>query len=369
MTEETRHNIRAIRDLLETAFSVEELRGLFSFAENRDLRPVADQFTPEDSKPAMVRKAVEYCRSRFLLDELLAEVKDANPRAYERFEPELIIAGTEQSGEEEPAAGPTPEILTITSPISLRLVRIPAGEFLMGSVAARDEHAQDDEFPPHSVYVPEFYIGQYPVTNLQYQAFVKATERQAPYGWESGGIPNGKVNHPVADVGWQSALAFCAWLSEETGRPFRLPTEAEWEKAARGTDGRIYPWGDEPPNETLCNYDKKVGDTTLIGRYSPHGDSPYGCADMAGNVSEWCQSLWRFYPYSAGDGREEMEEFGPRILRGGSWYHGLQLLRCAYRASSHTSSWITIPRASRAGSYPDHWIIIPGFRVAMGPLR
>ena len=150
MTEDQRHNIRAIRKLLLAAFDVEELRGLFSFARNHDLHPVAGQFTPEDSKPAMVRKAVGYCQSRFLLDELLAEVKEANPRAYDRFAPELFTTDIAQPPEEE-TAGPVPERLTISSPIYLDLVRVPAGEFLMGSVAARDERAQDDELPPHRV--------------------------------------------------------------------------------------------------------------------------------------------------------------------------------------------------------------------------
>ena len=238
MTEPSqRYNLRTLRELLQTAFSVEDLRGLFSFAMQADLRPVTDQFTPEGSKPAMVRKAVRYCQSRYLLDELVAEIKDANPRAYERFEPGLLTSGVEQPAEET-ATEPTPEILTITSPIYLDLVRIPAGEFLMGSVVARDEHAKEDEFPPHRVRVPEFHIGLYPVTNLQYQAFVKATGSSAPYIWESGEIPLGKGNHPVVGITWMDAVSFCTWLSEETGQPVRLPTEAEWEKAARGTDGQ-----------------------------------------------------------------------------------------------------------------------------------
>jgi formylglycine-generating enzyme required for sulfatase activity len=330
MTEQSQsHNLRAIRDCLVHAFNDEELKELFYFSENSALRNVGNQFLYGESLTAWVQKAVSYCERYDLLDELLAEIKDANPRAYARFEPELLIGGTELPREEE-THPPIPEILTIASPVYLDLVRVPVGEFLMGSVAARDECAQEDELPPHSVRVPEFHIGLYPVTNLQYQAFMKAAEFYAPDTWESDEVPDGKGNHPVTGVGWREAVAFCSWLREGTGQPFRLPTEAEWEKAARGTDGRIYPWGDEPPHESRCNFGDQVGHTTSIGLYSPQGDSPYGCADMAGNVWEWCQSLYKPYPYRASDGREKLGR-GIRVVRGGSWSARSAWIRCACR--------------------------------------
>jgi len=226
---------------------------------------------------------------------------------------------------------PRPDVLTITSPIHLQLARVPAGEFLMGSDPAKDKDARDNEQPQHRVYVAEFYIGKYPVTNVQYAAFVKTAKRKVPKHWKGDRIPLGKEDHPVVHVSWHDAVAFCGWLAQETGEGFRLPTEAEWEKAARGTDGRIYPWGDEQPTAELCNFGNNVGDTTPVGRYSPQGDSPYGCADMAGNVWEWTPSLYRGYLYDPVDGREDLEAEGRRVLRGGAFSSGARLVRCAYR--------------------------------------
>ena len=247
----------------------------------------------------------------------------------------------EKLPKEEPAPQPPPptiekpeqpDVLTITSPIHLELVRVPAGEFLMGSDPAEDEHASDWEQPQHTIDLPEFAIGKYPITNAQYAAFVQANGHRAPKHWEDGEIPSGKKDHPVRYVSWHDAMAFCEWLSQETGKGFVLPSEAEWEKAARGADGRIYPWGDEFPTAELCNFNDNVGDTTPVGNYSPEGDSPYECADMAGNVLEWTRSLWgEDYPYDPGDGREDLEAAGRRVLRGGAFYDFSRYVRCAFR--------------------------------------
>ena len=335
-------DIAQIRQLLLAAFTPEDLH---RFCHDRPtFRPVVNRFGRPYRLDDMADELITYCENYLLFPELLAELQQYNPRQYARF--------IEQKASKDKPPTHTPDLLTISHPFSLLLVRVPAGQFQMGSVMARDNDAQDNELPPHPVHLPEFHIGKYPVTNAQYQAFVLATGHRAPDHWEEGRIPSGKANHPVVYVTWRDAVKFCDWLRAGTGQPFRLPTEAEWEKAARGTDGRIYPWGDDPPDEDLCDFNQHVKDTTPIGRYSPQGDSPYGCADMVGNVWEWCQSLCWLYPYQADDGREDLRDYRHRVLRGGSWKSGAMYMRCAARSPFE----------------PGAMIVSLGFRVARGPL-
>jgi formylglycine-generating enzyme required for sulfatase activity len=146
-----------------------------------------------------------------------------------------------------------------------------------------------------------------------------------PYGRKSD--IDRKQDHPVTCISWRDAQAFCRWAG------VRLPSEAEWEKVARGGDGRIYPWGDEPPTDRLCNFNEKVGDTTPVGSY-PAGASPYGCLDMAGNVWEWTSTLWGWsYPYDPSDGRENLSASDSvfRVMRGGSWYSPASGVGCGVR--------------------------------------
>ncbi len=145
----------------------------------------------------------------------------------------------------------------------------------------------------------EYWIDKTPVTNAEYARFVAITDREPPKHWE-GKEPSEKIaDHPVVNVTWYDAVAYAEWAGK------RLPTEEEWEKAAQGTDGRPYPWGDEEPTPELCNFGRNEGGTTPVGEYSPQGDSPYGCVDMVGNVWEW----------TASDYDEEH-----KVLRGGSWH-------------------------------------------------
>jgi formylglycine-generating enzyme required for sulfatase activity len=226
-------------------------------------------------------------------------------------------------------------------PFEPEMVLIPAGEFLMGSDPQKDKDADGDEQPQHSLYLPDYYLAKTPVTNAQYVAFVEGTGQDTPKHWEGGKPPGGKGDHPVVYVSWHDAVAYCRWLAETTGKPYRLPSEAEWEKGARGTDGRIYPWGDRW-NAKLCNSKEGgPGDTTPVGAY-PDGTSPYGVLDMAGNVWEWTLSLWGKgfmsafgagfkYLYNPNDGREDLESKGPRVLRGGAFNNNQRNVRCACR--------------------------------------
>lgn len=211
----------------------------------------------------------------------------------------------------------------------LEFCYVPAGEFLMGS-AASDREAYDNEKPQHRVYVDAFYLGKYPVTNAQYRVFVQKTGHRQPYRWKDG-FPHNKVNHPVSGVSWSDAVAFCEWAARATGKPIRLLTEAEWEKGARGTDGRIYPWGNtwQP---AYCNTKASgIKDTTPVDRY-PRGHSPYEVYDMIGNVWEWTSTIYQPYPYKADDGREASDKSKWHVFRGGSYLTEKRRARAAYRA-------------------------------------
>ena len=241
---------------------------------------------------------------------------------------------------------------------------MPAGPFLMGSSDA-EPMADADEKPQHGLILPAFRIGRYAVTNGLYRRFVEATGR----GWRSfeADRPE-RATCPAVYVSWHDARAYCEWLTgvwSAEGRigpdeEVRLPTEAEWEKAARGDDGRIWPWGDVW-NKTKCNNQELgVGDTTPVGMF-PQGKGPYGCLDMAGNVWEWTRSLLCkeggegtfAYPYDPRDGRENLEAGDDfrRVVRGGSFYRARRDARCAFRF-----------RLVPHGVWPDI-----GFRVAVSP--
>lgn len=226
-------------------------------------------------------------------------------------------------------------------------VLVPAGPFLMGSTED-NQLADDSERPQHTVELEAFRIGRYPVTNAWYAPFVEAGGYGNPDYWTQAGWAWRKKNditqpglwedarwnqpdHPVVGVSWYEALAYCRWLSQVTGQEFRLPSEAEWEKAARGEHAREYPWGNEFDPQKANTKEGGPGRTTPVGQYSPDGDSPYGAADMAGNVWEWCSTLWRGYRYQPDDGREDLTATDPRVVRGGAFDDDQGGVRCAYR--------------------------------------
>jgi formylglycine-generating enzyme required for sulfatase activity len=235
-------------------------------------------------------------------------------------------------------------------PIEPDMVLVAGGEFWMGSDPQQDQLAYEAEQPQQRVHLPDYHIARTPTTNAQYAAFVKASGHLPPSYWEDGKVPKGKEDYPVAYVSWYDAVAYCKWLSRKRSRVYRLPSEAEWEKAARGIDGEIYPWGDVWDPACCNSKDSGPDEPTLVHAY-PDGGSPYGLLDMAGNVWEWTGSLTMPYPYDATDGREDPQAFGKRVLRGGAYYSTARRVRCAYRDNGY-------PEDSH-GSY--------GFRVVLAP--
>jgi formylglycine-generating enzyme required for sulfatase activity len=213
------------------------------------------------------------------------------------------------------------------------MVFIPGSSFLMGSNEGSPNHQ-----PEHQVQVADFYIDRWPVANAEYKKFVDATNHPVPnyevswcdtqgYNWDpkTRMYPEGKADHPVVLVTWEDAMAYVAWAGK------RLPTEAEWERAARGLDGRRYPWGNEFVSG-LCNCKETgAGGTSPIGYFSPEGDTPEGLVDMLGNVWEWTNSLFRPYPYDPNDGRESRQARGFRVLRGASWVNDANVVHCLSR--------------------------------------
>jgi formylglycine-generating enzyme required for sulfatase activity len=217
------------------------------------------------------------------------------------------------------------------------MVKIPAGKFNMGLTVG------DDGKPVHEVLLGDYFIDKYPVTNGQYRKFCDATDRDYPPDPDFSDMPDyftARLDFPVVNVSWDDARAYCEWAGK------RLPTEAEWEKAARGQDGRKHPWGNGRPDGRRCNFadkrsgldwaDKTVDDgfarTSPVKQY-PAGASPYGVMDMAGNVWEWCND---YDPYHGGmDNPTENSTasyyLASRILRGGSWADEPETLRSAYR--------------------------------------
>jgi formylglycine-generating enzyme required for sulfatase activity len=202
----------------------------------------------------------------------------------------------------------------------VRMVEVPGGAFLMGS---EGPDAQPDEVPAHRVVLDRFWIDRVEVTNARYARCLEAGACSTPTD-PSFSLPS-RAEHPASIVSWAQAVAYCRWAGK------RLPTEAEWEKAARGGDGRPYPWGlaFEPGR---LNAGFSAGSEAVGGRLD--GASPYGALDMAGNMWEWTSSLYRPYPYDPDDGREDLAARGPRVNRGGSWYYGPTFARSSFRATA-----------------------------------
>jgi sulfatase modifying factor 1 len=256
----------------------------------------------------------------------------------------------------------------------LQVAQIPAGEFAMGA-----DDGEEDERPAHKTYLDEFFMGTCPVTNAEYAQFLSETGHPSPgiralplmvsgaleaefrslasrYFWVNGTPPEGMEKHPVTLVSIEDAMVYCTWLAGKTGKPVRLPTEAEWEKAARGgLEGKRYPWGDAL-DANRAHFLPQLGlkaerGTAAVGSYPPNG---FELFDMSGNVWEWVADWYAPHYYARA---QYLNPQGPdsglmRIVRGGAWVNADgRYLRCSYRHK--------VP--------PDSYAYSIGFRIAYSP--
>jgi formylglycine-generating enzyme required for sulfatase activity len=240
-------------------------------------------------------------------------------------------------------------------PVPDGMVRIPAGWFPMGSDPKADEDAGPQEQPQRWVYVDVFEMDRYEVSNAHYLRFVLATNRIGPPYWRADPFPEKMALHPVIGVSWQDADAYCRWMGK------RLPTEAEWEKAARGTDARKFPWGNEPAGWKKSNIAHpgskrgvKYPPLANVDRYD-HGVSPYGVYQLAGNVAEWVSDWFdpEYYQYGTSFNPTGPEWGEDHVYRGGSWNEDPEVARSA----------------GRGAHAPDHRSYLIGFRCAQSTTR
>ena len=206
-------------------------------------------------------------------------------------------------------------------------VNIPEGNFLMGN-----NLGEDREKPSESLFVSSFMVSKSPITNAQYAIFISDQKKEFPTEWSGTKPPKGLENHPVSGVSWFDAIEYCNWLSEKIQVAVRLPSEAEWEKAAKGSgDNRQYPWGNNWLEFHCNSAELELDSTTPVGLFLD-GASPYGVLDMVGNVWEWCNSKYVSYPYSENGEREKLDfSVVDHVLRGGSYKLGPHLVRCSIR--------------------------------------
>jgi formylglycine-generating enzyme required for sulfatase activity len=234
------------------------------------------------------------------------------------------------------------------------LVKIPGGKFIMGDGDQR-----------RKVSLPAFHMSRYPVTNAQFWQFIDGGGYENDQYWTDAGwawrkhakddltgfasdLRLGVGNRPIVGINWYEAMAYAAWLSEQTGKPYRLPAEAEWERAAAGTHARSYPWGDEWHDAIANTQEAGIGHTSAVGAF-PQDATPEGIYDMGGNTWEWTLSRDGLYPYQPDGKREEREGTDDRVLRGGSCSNSKRLARCTYR------NWLA----------PDSQVAFIGFRLVI----
>lgn len=302
-------------------------------------------------RPSLINATLPICLDEVIERALAKEQRDRYAAAGEFAEAlnrclaqhQIGSNAVSELGTSVPTTKKLPTIVQGKPPLNFEWCSVPSGEFTMGG------DTYSNEKPIHLVDIGSFWIARYVVTNAQYQLFVAGNGYSEKKWWTDEGVewlqaqdkllPRywsdpiwNEAQQPVVGISWYEAIAFCNWASHLLEESIRLPSEAEWEKAARGKDGQIYPWGNEPPTGNVCNFNREIGRTTPIGQYSPQGDSPYRCAEMAGNVWEWTLSKYLPYPY-ADLNRNDKDGIEGRIVRGGSWHYGEYFMRSATRFS------------------------------------
>jgi formylglycine-generating enzyme required for sulfatase activity len=344
--------------LLETAARKEQDKATIPLSEEPTLRPIRPPGFPQrvvdiEAREEAIRRAMAAERERKTPTAVkrptpLPGVRKGFPRRVAAIGGIPLIAGllvvvviVYRSGVMSVKPTPIlPSVLPTQEPVaeatvvwekdSSVMVHVPAGDFYMGS-SDSDASADGDEKPMHPVSLDDFWIDKYEVTNADFARFVEAMGYQTDA--EKEGLSRnwrdaaeGQDNHPVVYVSWNDAGAYCEWVGK------RLPTEAEWEKAARGTDGKIWPWGNDWDEDKVNSSEAGPGHTTAVGSY-PDGASPYDCMDMAGNAWEWVADRYQGDYYQAAPDRNPPgpDQGVSRVVRGGSWALPQRLGRCAGR--------------------------------------
>ena len=259
-----------------------------------------------------------------------AVVVESNKTKDLPVSPEEIIEKPSEESPSEPEFGRNKKV-KISKNVEMEFVYIPPGKFLMGA-GKDDNEAKEDEKPQHQVFLNGFWMGKYPVTYMQYSVYSKETKKPLT---DFEKIAN-QESCPIANINWFEAVEFCNWLSQISNEKIHLPSEAQWEKAARGTDGRKYPWGDTKSiNQILLNNKFYYS----VGKYDEN-QSPYGCFDMVGNVWEWVNDWYDEKYYFLKN--DTNNPFGPnngisKVLKGGSWDYLGKNTRCSYRGKNYPS--------------------------------
>ena len=331
MSDQTTFRSR-IRELLNERYNEGELRSLVF-----DLG-VDYENLPGNTKDDKARELIRYCEARNMISELINGIKRERPEV--NIEPPLAPNQVRQPFITRDARRNGVTIASIIVVIvsllavffsrnyrttsSNDMVLVRAGDFIMG-----DDQGAPDQRPARKVYLDSYWIDLLEVTNVQYQKFTAQENRGIPDHWENGRYPSGYENHPVVGISWYDADAYCRFVGK------RLPTEAEWEKAARGTDGLIWPWGNFWDRSKANTLEADVGNTMPVGSYKT-GVSPFGAYDMAGNVWEWVDDWFLETYYASSPDRNphnSMSRTGnaTKVVRGGSWVEDRDMSRTYFR--------------------------------------